>query len=286
MEFIVRFIQNIYLSVVFVFYLIKYTIFRNEKPTIEYLEIEVGTKCTLKCKYCAPLIPYFKEKVSYDIDEVINDIEIMLKVVNFDNLDISGGEPLTHPKLYKLLEYILDKDDIKNVQLFTNLTIIPTGKTLESILKLRDKKNFLIRGSEYIGQESKQEKTLKFLKQNNIKLFLPFNDKDKTWAKVVLPGQKKTNLIKQFYYFKVIPCNFCPTVDNGIFLYCPRGVGVSKVFNVKYGFFDVTKIREISHIPTLKASIKVSLNRHCLKTFCQYCFRHGKKILPGADQLD
>lgn len=286
MEIIVNFLQNIYLSGLFIFYLIKYIIHKEQKPNIEFLEVWVGTKCTLKCKYCAHLIPYYKEKVSYDINEVIDDIKIMLNAANINKLSIAGGEPLTHPQLYELFEFILNRDDIKNIQILTNLTIIPNKENLELMLKLKDKKNFSIVCSDYVGQENKTKNIVKFFQQFNFNLEFHFNDKNAFWVNTLVPGGEKTRFINSYRYFKSCYNNPCRTLSKGYFVYCPRGIGVYDIFNIKYNLFDVAKIRKIPHMPVLKSFIEIILNPKYIKSFCYYCRVNKRIILRGADQLN
>ena len=70
------------------------------------LEVFITERCTLRCRDCSHLIPEYKAPKNYEMKEIINVLENVLKVVDkISDLIILGGEPVLHMELYKLIEW-------------------------------------------------------------------------------------------------------------------------------------------------------------------------------------
>lgn len=88
---------------------------------INYLRISVTDRCNLKCNYCVPEDGvYFlssEEILSY---EEIREICKIAAQNGITDVRITGGEPLTRPDLYKLIEMLSSISGIQNIGLTTN----------------------------------------------------------------------------------------------------------------------------------------------------------------------
>lgn len=76
-------IQNI-INYIFIFFKALFKeikIFNTSSGYLEYLEIPITTKCTLKCKSCSNLIPYYKHPKDIDINIILKSIDIFLKCI-------------------------------------------------------------------------------------------------------------------------------------------------------------------------------------------------------------
>ena len=102
---------------------------------INYIEFPITTKCSLRCKECANLIQYYDEGRFLDCKEIINDVYKLCQTVKgIEMVRLLGGEPLLHPKLKEILIGILKNNNIKNVQIVTNGTLL-IDKDMLVILK-------------------------------------------------------------------------------------------------------------------------------------------------------
>ena len=99
-------------------------------PKISFVDINMGNKCNLKCLMCFPTRSNqiaeehgWKNPDIY-IDESIYD-EIIDNAQNIRDLRFTGGEPLLHDKLYEILDYMIENNHSKNIELRlnTNLTV-------------------------------------------------------------------------------------------------------------------------------------------------------------------
>ncbi|QEK11570.1 GTP 3',8-cyclase MoaA [Crassaminicella thermophila] len=93
--------------------------------SINYLRVSVTDLCNLRCKYCMPKEGVYKRK-----HEQILSIEEIFKVVKasvnlgIEKVRITGGEPLVRKGMIHLIEKISNLEEIKDVALTTNGTLL------------------------------------------------------------------------------------------------------------------------------------------------------------------
>ncbi|MEQ8200712.1 MAG: radical SAM protein [Syntrophomonadaceae bacterium] len=110
------------------------------------VEMPITTRCTLRCKDCCNLIPFYVNPADIDIALLIQDIDDFLSNVDrVYRFVIMGGEAFLHPDLNKLLTYLIRNRKINIVQVFTNATVIPA----EDILELLQNRKVFITISDY-----------------------------------------------------------------------------------------------------------------------------------------
>lgn len=95
---------------------------KNDNP-IGWLEIT--DICNIHCKGC------YRQKITghKSLDEVKEEIVLFKKWRNCDNISISGGEPLLHPQLEEIVEFIW-KNRMKPI-LLTNAVTLTKDRLLE-----------------------------------------------------------------------------------------------------------------------------------------------------------
>lgn len=106
----------------------------DEGISFEELYFAITTYCSLKCKKCSPLIPYYKscDKVHYPTEMCIEALEKLL-----DNTEIvrrivlTGGEVFLHPEWDKIVAFCIAQEKIKSVRILTNSTVIPDDTKLK-----------------------------------------------------------------------------------------------------------------------------------------------------------
>lgn len=121
-------------------FLNKYSIYANgiESETIELasLELFITERCTLRCRDCSHLIPFYQKPQNYIIEDLLLPLQNLLQAVDkIEDLIVLGGEPLLHPELYKILEWAYMNEKIAMVTIISNASICPDEKNLQSIIK-------------------------------------------------------------------------------------------------------------------------------------------------------
>nr|WP_297274195.1 radical SAM protein [uncultured Agathobaculum sp.] len=94
--------------------------------SLSFVALSITERCTLRCKKCSVLAPYYKKPCDDSYDSIIKPFEAFLSCVDtIAELQIGGGEPLMHRDLDKILTWCVKQDKIKEISIFTNSTIIP-----------------------------------------------------------------------------------------------------------------------------------------------------------------
>ena len=105
-----------------------------EGVIVGHCEVVVTERCSLRCKDCANLMQYYMQPENLDVDEIINTFDRFLSVVDtLLELRILGGEPFVCQELDKILERYVKEDKIKKITIYTNSTIVPSDKILNSM---------------------------------------------------------------------------------------------------------------------------------------------------------
>lgn len=106
----------------------------NVKQTKKYncarIYTEVTDKCNLACQHCYGGFAIDKKNF-IDVNLLENTLQEASKIGTYQ-FDITGGEPLLHPNIEKILKIAYDKGMI--VRIFTNLTLC-NDKTIAMFLK-------------------------------------------------------------------------------------------------------------------------------------------------------
>lgn len=137
----------------------------------ELVAIELTKNCPLKCKHC-----YLNAGEGYDPNNnietsTLNNIVNEIIELNIPSVQLTGGEPLLHKDIYKIIEVLQDKDI--SVQLFTS-GYVNDDKTIKKLSSYKDKK-FVIQVSvdglakyhnNFRGKNDAYEKTMLFIERS------------------------------------------------------------------------------------------------------------------------
>ena len=55
----------------------------KKKVCLMEIHSTITSRCTLKCKHCNMFMPYFKEHVDYEISDIMYDLELLFKHVDY-----------------------------------------------------------------------------------------------------------------------------------------------------------------------------------------------------------
>ena len=104
----------------------------NEQAMLfPFIEMVITTKCNLKCMFCSNLIPYYQEPCIEKKEDVLEWIDALSQKAKYVfRLKLHGGEPLTHPDIAEIIAYACSKENILDVRLSTNGTVIPNKDAL------------------------------------------------------------------------------------------------------------------------------------------------------------
>lgn len=105
-----------------------------EKIYLRNIDLEITEKCSLRCYNCCNLIQYYEKPRNYSVDELISDVQVLLKYVEeIYEVRILGGEPFMHNQIKEILDALKQIPQIKRILLLSNGTIIPDEAVFQTM---------------------------------------------------------------------------------------------------------------------------------------------------------
>ena len=282
----------------YVFFTTKYRIFRCNKSQyyfrayqheglkflfsrrifLDYIELVITTKCSLRCRDCANLINLYNKPYDVQSDLIDKSIENLFNSVNkIELFRILGGEPLLNPNLKHYLD-IIPYEKVNKVVIVTNGTMVIKDKEL--IKKIRDN-NVEIEISDYGKISRKIDELVDVLKKEKINYSIRRDDL--YWIDYgSVKNYNNKNLNKQFF-----DCGIrCKSILNGCLYYCPRsshGYDLGLIERKSDEYVDLINSTE----KEIRKKIKKLYKREKYIEACKYC-KYGTeeaiKIEPAIQQ--
>lgn len=140
-----------------------------DKVVLNRVQYVVTERCSLRCKDCSHLIPYYKCPQDIDLDFYKTAFERLLDSVDYiAELRILGGEPFLHKDMGKLIDWYHDHEKIESISIYTNGTILPS----EILLPKLKREKVKIHISNYGINEARVSSVAKILEENQIVHFV------------------------------------------------------------------------------------------------------------------
>lgn len=255
------------------------TLKNNERIVIPRLVVNITDRCTLKCKDCAALMPYFKKRGEAEADLLIQDLDKILGIIDeCICLEFIGGEPLLYNKLGTLLQYAQNNNKIKMVEITTNATIIPN----EALMQILKNEKTLVQISEYKNVAIQKIAELKkSFGENKVNYKILEMDKWYSYGNADKRMRSKRELAYSYYY-----CNdnaLCRTLYDGKIFVCGRAAalyGIGKLTD-NSSYMEIRKNDEISGIDIKNFYVGKKYAEAC--DFCDVS-RDILKIVEVAEQ--
>ena len=92
---------------------------------IRYADLVVTSVCTLRCEGCGALMSMYRKPVHFNKEAIINSLcDLRRGGVHINRIHVLGGEPLCYPFLYDILYYLRDLDNVNEIGITTNGTLL------------------------------------------------------------------------------------------------------------------------------------------------------------------
>lgn len=239
---------------------------------LNYIEIAITTKCSLRCKECANLIQYYDEGKFYDGWKIVNDVHKLCQTVKgINRLRILGGEPLMHPDLKEILLGILQNENIKSIQIVTNGTML-LDKDLLNIMRKERRVSVDI---SYYGKVSRNyENLIRQLRSHRIKYCSNINLEWTAQGDISYRNRSKKELEE---ILRVCRSDCINVLDGDIHL-CPRSSSGHDLGIFEADKADHINLRTCKSKRLLKADLYALLNKKSIVA-CNYCDYHLRDVL-------
>jgi organic radical activating enzyme len=108
--------------------------------------IIITYRCNLKCKLCTAYSPYYDIPPHFEYEDLAKSIDKYFDLVSYvGKFTISGGEPMVHKDLVKIISHTLKyKNQFDFIEIISNGTVVPNSDLMNIIKDNKDKIKFLI----------------------------------------------------------------------------------------------------------------------------------------------
>ena len=248
----------------------------------KYIEVPITTKCTLNCKECCNLIQYYQQPYHISSADIIDDIRKISSVAKgILLLRLLGGEPLLHPDLSNILEQILGFNNIKDIQIVTNGTLIFDERTLKV---LKSSPRFSVDISNYEEMSVKKDLLIEQLENNHIN-YTTQRERIFWTAQADCTYRKRKEEQLESVLSK---CDMdCISILNGKLHLCPRSSHGMDLNIVPDNDKDYYNLRQMLSKKEAKKKIYKLLNAKSIIA-CNYCDVFRWRDLPevkAAEQI-
>ncbi|MFZ5968956.1 MAG: radical SAM protein [Bacillota bacterium] len=241
---------------------------RNDKLTIYMVGVVVTEKCSLNCKDCSLLIPYYKNPKNYDKDVIIKSMKTLSESVDaIEALTLLGGESLLHPDVLEICEEASKLKNVERIHILTNGTIVPSKESLE---RLRPSLTYMII-NDYGKMSDKKEKLKNACYDCNIECHV--YPETESWYPVKMPEKHDRSSDEKANIFAL--CTWgrqCMELQNGKFHICgysASGTELGVIHSTDQDYVNLVD-GELT-IPQIRAKLDNLLNHVSYITACDYC---------------
>lgn len=245
----------------------------------------VTQRCTLKCKDCGGLIPYYKNPITFSVDDVVSDIEQYAKAFDVvPEISLSGGEPFLNSNFHIICEKISAIPNIVFINFTTNGTIVPSEDKLVRIAACGAD----IHQSDYGKLSTKQNELLNLFNKHNIYNDINFvNDNHMWFPRPMFSKQNRKDETNDKIFQECIASNkFCAQIMAGELHRCPTSLnGTHQGLHptIPEDFVDLQNKKK--NDAQISEEIRALLTRDNAINVCDYCNLNEAEYVPPAVQL-
>jgi organic radical activating enzyme len=197
-------------------YFDKWILSRPQDNVLNYVDIPITMRCSMRCKDCANLMQYFKAPKHSDFDVLSQSIKKLFETLeHIFEVRVLGGEPFLNPDLYKYIDLIKKySSKYTLLTILTNGTIIPDQKTLE---RLSDSK-IILKISDYKHSRQKIPEIINVCEEN--KIFLQINSVLE-WQDCSKLNRCRRTTAESMAMLRTCLLHNCGSIVDGKLFFCP-----------------------------------------------------------------
>ncbi len=245
--------------------------------------VYVTQKCSLRCKDCGSLIPYYRSPKNFSVEQIVETIKQYAFAFDIvPEMSFSGGEPFLHPQFHKICNEVSKISNIIFINFTTNGTIIPTEKKLEQLSLCGAD----VHQSDYGKLSKKQSELFELCNKHNIYCDINFVNSNKMWTPK--PEFKKRNrgaALNNKYYKECVRSNrYCHQLMVGELYKCPASLNGTQLELLPKITNDIVKLFVNGDHQTKNRVRKFILRANAIGA-CDYCNLPETGFVEPALQL-
>jgi organic radical activating enzyme len=256
---------------------------QTDKYQIESFAVLLTEHCNLACDACDHLAPYYKKgpTTTADIDVIRRDLTALGEVLHTKNVRVSGGEPLLHPQLVKILKLIRSTGITDTIKLISNGLLL--HRAPPEMWSLIDHFSTTVYPVKY---QYKVEEIQEICRANNVTCEI--QPREEMRITQIVSKNEDADLVQSIY-------DHCPMkriltgVHKGKFYICPPSVHLElhrKLLGLSSEPADLDGV-PIHDNPNLREEIAQAMESRTPLKSCSYCVTvFGRKfdIVPTVRQ--
>lgn len=234
----------------------------NDWICLQHVEFMVTERCTLRCKDCSALAPYFTCPKDIEMvracDVFDNVLESLDQIVE---LSILGGEPFLNNQICYLIERYKKSNKIGAIVIYTNGTLLPDKMVLLSLTSPK----VWVHISDYGRYSSKIYKLSRMFEENNIRYFI--RKYDKWQASGGFEERAYTTAQLKWMYSRCIKAK-CYSFYNDKLYCCARSSNAAQI-----GIIPDTDFVDYSipaSVEERRSKLKMLINKKYINA-CRFC---------------
>ena len=251
---------------------------------LDYFEVVVTTRCSLRCKNCANLMQYYQQPQHVEFEVIEKSLKQFIENVDLvKRVGVLGGEPFLYKELDKVLSILSSSKKIEKIRVVTNGTIIPNEETLKA-LKLP---KVVVQLNCYMNAYyEKVDEIVTIFEKNGIKYQL-LKKEGTEWmdyGNLEHRGRSEKELEEQFSKCRID----CRSLFNGKIFYCPRsghGMDLNLLPHTEQDYVDLMD-SQLSRKELRYRIFELMFEKKYIEA-CNHCNKgtNNCKIIPAGEQL-
>lgn len=247
---------------------------KYEKVFLDTVTMIVTERCTLRCKKCSIMLPYFKSIKEFPFEKLKKEADAFFHMVDFvGNYTLTGGEPLLNKELPQIVEYIGRnyRKKIGSFQFITNGMIFPN----EELLSLIKKYDIAIQVSDYTKavphiKDKVLENVKKYREHGIYIVFLC----DAQWVDFGFESVEHDMSEKQLIAFFDYCRTRCRGYVDGKIRYCINAYFAAKALEQEEddnNFFDIINSEQNMEQKRMLVEFDLGYNKDGYLSMCKHC---------------
>lgn len=106
----------------------------NDMLSLNMVGVLVTERCTLNCKDCSLLMPYYQNPVDYSADDIVESVRRLANTVDtIEAVTLLGGEPLLHKDLSTIAKEVSQIENVERLHILSNGTLMLDDGVIEEL---------------------------------------------------------------------------------------------------------------------------------------------------------
>ena len=215
-----------------------------EELIITSIDVVVTERCTMKCKDCSNLMPYFKKPINITTENIKKSLNNLSKKVLFINeLRIIGGEPFMNKDIYNIIDICLKIKNFGKIIIYTNATLVPKNEVID----LLKNENIILEITNYKALSRKFFELTNILDLNGINYKV--RELPETWDDSAIIKDFGRNEQDLQEIFQKCCSKFLTTLMHGKLYRCPFSASLDAINSVDFSkndYLDLTDDNNLS----------------------------------------